>query len=544
VAELETVDIPAVEILASGGPVHAIGSPPEGDFYTRDELVAMADAHRELGNEIRAPIKLGHSEVQQLAANSGLTAGEMPALGWLDSASFRVEDDEETGVAKLLADAKAVPKKVAELMRAGAYRTRSSEIRKYASQATQKSYDWVVDGLALLGANVPAIQTLDDVYRLYERAGIDKPDADTFVIRRLHAAGDVVWNVEDGLEDLRGDLNDALNPYAYDMPGVPRLWVRDVARSSDVALVSSGWGDDDDAWVVPFTVNDDGTVTPAPRAEWKAAEQTWVAATNELERRYFATWTTAYINNLPDSAFLYVESGEKDADGKTTPRSKRHFPYKDDTGKVDLPHLRNALARIPQSSLPDDVKKRLTTKAQGILDKATRKNAGPAESRAMQLELTDEQEAAVREKFGLEADAEITPEQLIATVDERANELETLKTKIEELEQRKNEASELDKTVRKLEADLKIEQTKRFEMERDADLHAAAQDGRIDPADLEEWRKDYERDQEGTRRILARLKPDETLAREFGREDGDLEDADDEAYRRDFELRHGQKASV
>jgi HK97 family phage prohead protease len=90
-----------------------------------------------------------------------------------------------------------------------------------------------------------------------------------------------------------------------------------------------------------------------------------------------AQWTTAYVNNLPDSAFLYVElGGSKDSDGKTTPRSLRHFPYKDANGKVDLPHLRNALARIPQSNLPASVKATLTAKAQKILAANTdQKNA-------------------------------------------------------------------------------------------------------------------------------------------------------------------------
>jgi hypothetical protein len=84
-----------------------------------------------------------------------------------------------------------------------------------------------------------------------------------------------------------------------------------------------------------------------------------------------AVWTTAYINDLPDSAFLYVETGgTKDADGKTTPRSLRHFPYKDASGTVDLPHLRNALSRIPQASIPTNVKDRLTARAQRILDNA------------------------------------------------------------------------------------------------------------------------------------------------------------------------------
>lgn len=86
-----------------------------------------------------------------------------------------------------------------------------------------------------------------------------------------------------------------------------------------------------------------------------------------------AVWTTAYINDLPDSHFLYVESGgSKDAEGKTTPRNLRYFPYKDASGAVDLPHLRNALARIPQSNLSQSVKDRLTSKAQSILDKEKR----------------------------------------------------------------------------------------------------------------------------------------------------------------------------
>jgi hypothetical protein len=81
-----------------------------------------------------------------------------------------------------------------------------------------------------------------------------------------------------------------------------------------------------------------------------------------------AEWSTAYVNNLPDSAFLYVEDGgRKDSSGKTTPRTLRHFPYKDSSGAVDLPHLRNALARIPDSSLPQAVKDDLTAKAKGIL---------------------------------------------------------------------------------------------------------------------------------------------------------------------------------
>lgn len=81
-----------------------------------------------------------------------------------------------------------------------------------------------------------------------------------------------------------------------------------------------------------------------------------------------AVWSTAQVNDLPDSSFLYIESGgEKDGDGRTTPRSLRHFPYKDADGKIDLPHLRNAIARIPQSNAPGLNKDAVQKRAQKIL---------------------------------------------------------------------------------------------------------------------------------------------------------------------------------
>lgn len=81
-----------------------------------------------------------------------------------------------------------------------------------------------------------------------------------------------------------------------------------------------------------------------------------------------AAWTTAEIDDLPDKSFLYVESGGKaDGDGKTTPRSLRHFPYRDAEGKIDLDHLRNAISRIPQSSLPKTLRDKLQIKAEKLL---------------------------------------------------------------------------------------------------------------------------------------------------------------------------------
>src|SRR5258708_3374545 len=57
-----------------------------------------------------------------------------------------------------------------------------------------------------------------------------------------------------------------------------------------------------------------------------------------------AAMTSASINDLPDSDFAYIESGgTKDSEGKTTPRSLRHFPVH------DAAHVRDALSTAPQS---------------------------------------------------------------------------------------------------------------------------------------------------------------------------------------------------
>jgi hypothetical protein len=113
------------------------------------------------------------------------------------------------------------------------------------------------------------------------------------------------------------------------------------------------------------------TLTPRPANPYgliaPEAVKHFQMAGIDIPAAFKAVWDTTYIDDLPDSAFLYIEpGGEKDADGKTTPRSLRHFPYKDADGAVDEPHLRNALSRIPQSNLSQDVKDRVIAKAQAI----------------------------------------------------------------------------------------------------------------------------------------------------------------------------------
>ena len=107
-----------------------------------------------------------------------------------------------------------------------------------------------------------------------------------------------------------------------------------------------------------------------------------------------AEWSTRYKNDLPDSAFLYIEAGgKKDSEGNIKPRSLRHFPHKDMDGKVDRAHILNAIARIPQAKFLSQAQKdRLQARARQIYLKFVKYNSKKANSC---LELINKLAAAV-----------------------------------------------------------------------------------------------------------------------------------------------------
>lgn len=98
----------------------------------------------------RVPIKLGHNEDQPL------TDGQ-PALGWV-SRVYREGD-------KLLADFTDMPTAVYEMVKTGLYRFVSVELLKNV-QAGTREIPWVLDAVALLGADQPAVGTLNDLQSL------------------------------------------------------------------------------------------------------------------------------------------------------------------------------------------------------------------------------------------------------------------------------------------------------------------------------------------------------------------------------------------
>jgi len=82
-----------------------------------------------------------------------------------------------------------------------------------------------------------------------------------------------------------------------------------------------------------------------------------------------ADLSTKDLNDLPDSAFAYIEpGGSKDSEGKTTPRSKRHFAIHDKA------HADNAAARIAQGAKFGDQAKAKVEAAQKKFGEGTSKS--------------------------------------------------------------------------------------------------------------------------------------------------------------------------
>jgi hypothetical protein len=94
------------------------------------------------------------------------------------------------------------------------------------------------------------------------------------------------------------------------------------------------------------------------------------ANTNAVITDVKAVWSSSYVNDLADSAFaLIMPGGEKDAEGKTTPRSLRKLPHHDSSGALDAAHVRNGLSRAPQmTGVSDAQRARATAHLQRHLD--------------------------------------------------------------------------------------------------------------------------------------------------------------------------------
>jgi hypothetical protein len=148
---LETSNINAVEIFSTGR--------WNSDVYTDADLDAMIEAFDKVGFE--PPVKAGHQDGQEKPGTMQRVFG-VPALGYV-SRVYRVGS-------KLLADLKDVPRKFADLIKAGSYKRISSEVYwSYKDEASGKTYPRVLKAVAFLGADIPALTNLRAIESLYKK---------------------------------------------------------------------------------------------------------------------------------------------------------------------------------------------------------------------------------------------------------------------------------------------------------------------------------------------------------------------------------------
>ena len=147
---IETIDIPAVAILRVGKGFQGGGCPKSGCSFTVADLDELVQGYEATKDDLFPPVKLGHRPP------SG-----SPAVGWLVNIR-RVGD-------QLIADLRGVPPKIAALIKAGAYRARSLELTPKV-MVKGKTYSWLATGLALLGAQLPAVDGLGDIFLSHRHA--------------------------------------------------------------------------------------------------------------------------------------------------------------------------------------------------------------------------------------------------------------------------------------------------------------------------------------------------------------------------------------
>lgn len=142
-------------------------------------------------------------------------------------------------------------------------------------------------------------------------------------------------------------------------------------REAAIAMPFAGYADFDDCVDSNQDAEDPRAYCGAIQA---AVEGKVLKKDVEAER---ATWDAAYVNSLPDSAFLYIgPGGEKDSDGKTVPRALRKFPVRNAEGAIDLPHLRNAMSRIPQADMPEAARAACERRGRALMDEYSKKALG------------------------------------------------------------------------------------------------------------------------------------------------------------------------
>lgn len=216
---LKTVDIKGVELARPGEWMGGDGQGrPVKVKLTREDLEAAVAAYERVtaangADAAEFPVKIGHAMRQAVFGKlaDDVADGE-PAYGW--GRNLRMVGD------RLVADFAHVPARLADFLKAGAWRRRSIEFgRNWPVAGAREAF--YVTAVSLLGSIEPAVEGLAD---LYAAGAPDVPEGgEAFVVTCAKAEpGDAM--TADELDAALGKLAalvSELEPYFKGRPGAP-----------------------------------------------------------------------------------------------------------------------------------------------------------------------------------------------------------------------------------------------------------------------------------------------------------------------------------
>ena len=284
--EKESFTVEDIEIFATGT--------WKGDTYDTGDLNEMVSNFKVLRDEIKPMLHIGHDRALE---NDG-----QPALGWLS--------DLKTNGQKLLATFTDVPKIVYNVIKKRLYTRVSSEIIwGLKHTGTNKKYGKVLTGVAIVGAAIPAVRTLQDlsVFTL----NMDKRKVYEFDINDGKIGGDPMPD-EDKMKKYIDDLNEA-NKRADEALEAAKKYKEELDKVEELRLTEKKQADIDSIKAYCEENVKSGSLAPAARD----------IILNDIDKKTYTendkfSFTFDQVKDILDKQFTIDMDEKTTADEKTT----------------------------------------------------------------------------------------------------------------------------------------------------------------------------------------------------------------------------------
>lgn len=162
-----------------------------GDEYSEQDLDDIVKNFEALRETIKPPVKLGHNAASKI--NKPIEDGQ-PALGWVEKVWKKGN--------KLLARLTKVPEVIYNAIKEGRYSRVSAEIYWNYKSTKGKTFNYVLKAIALLGADTPAVDNLEDLaaYLTAEGTAFDKLAAYGFDVTEEGELKSFTYNLEEDMD--------------------------------------------------------------------------------------------------------------------------------------------------------------------------------------------------------------------------------------------------------------------------------------------------------------------------------------------------------